>query len=71
MRNTLTSFQPSLLIEILHDTKSSSQKSNCEDLLKDLGYNKYFIDDDGNLSKNEINADRMNYFFTTQPFAHA
>jgi FkbM family methyltransferase len=70
MKNTLTTFHPSLLIEIFDNNKSLTQKSNCDDLLKDLGYNKYFIDDNGILSKNEINVNRMNYIFTTQTFAN-
>ena len=67
MKDTLTTFYPTLLIEILNDDKQLNQNKKCEELLKTLGYNKYFIDDYGSLSENEVNIDRMNYVFTTQP----
>jgi FkbM family methyltransferase len=70
MRDTLSTFSPSLLIEILNEDKSSTNMSNCDDLLKGLGYMKYFIDNDGGLSKNEINADRMNYIYTKKTVAN-
>lgn len=65
MKNTLRTYHPSLLIEILNDNKSLTHQLKCEDLLKGFGYNKYFIDDDGNLSENETNVERMNYIYTT------
>jgi len=51
-------FKPPILIEIL---KNQDEKS--EDFLLSLGYEKFFIDDTGNLSKTESNPDRRNYLF--------
>jgi len=70
MKETLATFHPTLLIEILDGNESINQISKCDTLLKEFGYNKYFIDDNGNLSKNEVNDNRMNYIFTTQPFTN-
>ena len=70
MKNTLTAFQPSILIEILDGNDSDSQNLKCYEFLLDLGYNKYFIDDHGNLSEKEVNPSRMNYVFTTKRFAN-
>jgi len=64
MKNILKTFYPSLLIEILDGEESLSQNEKCHTFLKNLGYNKYFIDDNGNLSENEVNINRMNYIFT-------
>lgn len=66
MRKTLSTFHPSLLIELLDDNNSSNNKEQCEYFLKEFGYQKYYIDDIGNLSKNEANPNRKNYFFTTK-----
>ena len=71
MRNTLTKFRPTLLIEILKSTKSANHKSNCEQLLTSLGYHKYYIDDAGRLSKNEVNTNRMNYVYSTKIVANS
>jgi len=70
MKNTLKSFHPSLLVEILDGNESFNQNSTCENLLKEFGYRKYYIDDYGNLSENEKNVTRMNYIFTTKTFAN-
>lgn len=69
MKSTLIRYHPTLLIEILNTDKSVT-KSNCDQLLTDMGYNKYFIDDDGILSENEVNANRMNYIYSTKTFAN-
>lgn len=70
MRNTLTKFHPTLLIEILNTYKSVTNKSECDQLLTVLGYKKYFIDDYGILSKNEVNVNRMNYIYSTKTIAN-
>jgi FkbM family methyltransferase len=66
MKNTLATFYPTLLIEILNHNVSSGQDSNCDSLLNDLGYKKYFIDDNGKLSENNVNLNRRNYIYTKQ-----
>jgi FkbM family methyltransferase len=68
MKYTLTTFQPTLLIEMLDSNKSCGQNLNCDNLLKGIGYSKYFIDNDGGLSINNVNNKRMNYLFTTKIF---
>lgn len=70
MRNTLARFHPTLLIEILNNDKSPTNKSNCDQLLTDMGYNKYFIDDSGNICKDEVNTNRMNYIYSTKTFVN-
>jgi FkbM family methyltransferase len=69
MKHTLTTLHPTILIEILDGNDSENQNLKCNEFLTDLGYKKYFIDDHGKLSENEINPNRMNYVFTTQSFA--
>lgn len=66
MKSTLTRYHPTLLIEILNTDKSFTNESICHQLLTDMGYNKYFIDDDGIISENKVNANRMNYIYSTK-----
>jgi len=66
MRSTLETYHPTLLIEILDQGGSTNQDNKCDNLLKELGYKKYFIDDEGGLSEREVNRNRMNYIFTTK-----
>ncbi|MFC0876307.1 FkbM family methyltransferase [Saccharicrinis sp. FJH2] len=67
MKNTLSKFKPSLLIEILKDNESA-QNENSHSLLKELGYRKYYIDDNGNISEHETNPERRNYIFKPEHF---
>lgn len=58
MLETLKKFKPAILIEILNNQDQASEK-----LLKELGYEKFFIDDHGNLSQTNNNSNRRNYLF--------
>lgn len=65
MQQTLTVFQPTLLIEIFNDGPTDTNSLQCENFLKALDYKKYFIGDDGSLSATQVNKSRTNYIFTT------
>ena len=58
MLETLKKIKPAILIEILNNQDQASEK-----LLKELGYEKFFIDDHGNLSQTNNNSNRRNYLF--------
>jgi FkbM family methyltransferase len=65
MKKILTTFYPKLLIEIL-ENETSTQSNNEHKIvtyLKSIGYEKYFIDDNGTLSSVEKNKERMNFAF--------
>ncbi len=64
MKNILTVHSPTLLIEILEDYQQPNNSEKIHTFLSKLGYQKYFIDNEGNLSKTEINPERKNYIFT-------
>ena len=64
MRATLIRYKPTILIEILNEEEPNTNTRKIHTLLNDLNYSKYFIDDNGNLSKSEINSNRFNYIFT-------
>lgn len=70
MRATLIRYKPTILIEILNEEEPNTNTRKIHTLLNDLNYSKYFIDDNGNLSKSEINSNRFNYIFTTKTFAN-
>lgn len=63
MRETLTKYKPTLLIEIFTDTNSDNNEK-INDFLESVGYKKWFIDDVGNLSETPVNSKRDNYIFT-------
>lgn len=63
MKETLTTFKPALLIEILDAGQKDINNVNCENFLKALGYTKYFIGDDGSFSATQVNKHRTNYLF--------
>jgi FkbM family methyltransferase len=65
MQNILTTYYPSLLIEILDNNELSDNSARINAYLEKLGYRKYFIDNHGNLSDIEVNTERRNYIFTT------
>jgi hypothetical protein len=67
MKKTLVSYKPAILIEILAENSSDTNRKNIHDFLHSLGYSKYFIDDLGKLSKTESNPNRFNYIFVVQP----
>jgi hypothetical protein len=65
MKKILTTFYPKLLIEIL-ENETSTQSNNEHKIvtyLKSIGYEKYFIDDNGTLSSVEKYKERMNFAF--------
>ena len=66
----LIRYKPTILIEILNEEEPNTNTRKIHTLLNDLNYSKYFIDDNGNLSKSEINSNRFNYIFTTKTFAN-
>ncbi|MCF6279959.1 MAG: FkbM family methyltransferase [Flavobacteriaceae bacterium] len=65
MKKTLVKYSPKLLIEILDESNPSLQnnKEHIIFFLKKIGYNLYFIDDDGELSVSIKNDNRMNFAF--------
>ena len=60
MIKTLKSFYPKLLVEILDDTKD---KESLVKLLDDIGYKKFFIKNNGEISEKETNPNRKNFVF--------
>jgi FkbM family methyltransferase len=63
MAETIRNFQPVLMLELLHHQDTSGKVVLCEHLLKDWGYTKWFIDDDGNCSDKPTNPNRYNFMF--------
>ena len=63
MRKTLELFSPMILIEIFDEGSINSNHHNAHDYLTRIGYSKYFIDDFGNLSSENTNPNRKNYFY--------
>lgn len=70
MKETLVTFKPVLLVEILKAGQSDTNNVNCENFLQSLGYKKYFIGNDGDLSTTEVNIQRTNYIFSTENLNH-
>lgn len=66
MENTLKTYAPDILIEILDDSKAPQNENQVEDYLLGLDYKKYFITNNGTLSKSEENSARRNYLFSTR-----
>lgn len=69
MQNMLIKHRPTIIIEILEDNESLAAKNGnskkINSYLEDLGYNKYFIGNHGDISKKETHPKRKNYLFTT------
>lgn len=63
MLETLKKDQPDILIEILDDAEDLSNSDRVHELLKSLGYNKYYINDDGKISSLPTCSHRKNYLF--------
>ncbi|MGB1646582.1 MAG: FkbM family methyltransferase [Crocinitomicaceae bacterium] len=63
MKKTLELFSPMILIEIFDEGSINSNHHNAHDYLTRIGYSKYFIDDFGNLSSENTNPNRKNYFY--------
>lgn len=61
MKHVLETLHPVLLIEILDETTTNSVE--ILSLLDHYGYVKYYISDDGELSKTATNLQRKNYLF--------
>lgn len=63
MQNTLLKYKPTILIEILVENKSIDNKEFIHEFLVDLGYHKYFINDNGSISNKESNSMRRNFIY--------
>lgn len=63
MKKTLELFSPMILIEIFDEGSINSNHHNAHDYLTRIGYSKYYIDDFGNLSSENTNPNRKNYFY--------
>lgn len=63
MRNTLLKYKPTILIEILEENNSADNNEYVHRFLVDLGYHKYFINDDGSISSKESNSIRRNFIY--------
>jgi FkbM family methyltransferase len=63
MAETIRKFQPVLMLELLHHQDTNGTVVLCERLLKDWGYTKWFIDDDGRCSDIQTNPNRHNFIF--------
>lgn len=63
MKKTLELFSPMILIEIFDEGSINSNHHNAHDYLTRIGYSKYYIDDFGNLSNENTNPNRKNYFY--------
>ncbi len=63
MRNTLSAHRPAIIIEILDSQTGSANATRIHALLHDMGYQKYFISDRGELCEHEACAGRHNYVF--------
>ena len=68
MYNTLKKYKPALLIEVLEDKDIAGNEQNIHQYLADLGYKKYYIDDQGNISETEENPQRRNFLFSAVNF---
>ncbi|WP_460189160.1 FkbM family methyltransferase [Urechidicola sp. KH5] len=64
MIETLNRFKPTLLIEILNDEFYKDNNDSIENFLSNLGYSKFFIDDEGDVSKKQKELKRENYIFS-------
>ena len=63
MKQTLQQYNPIILIEVL-DSKSENEVSNKpHELLCEMGYKRFFIDDNGNLLSYSQNQERKNYLY--------
>ena len=63
MKQTLQQNSPIILIEVL-DSKSENDVSNKpHELLCEIGYKRFFIDDNGNLLSDSQNQERKNYLY--------
>ena len=63
LENTLKKHQPKILIEILADIVMQGAEEKVHEFLLKLGYKKYFISDDGELSETPTCLHRKNYLF--------
>ena len=63
MKKTLELFSPMILIEIFDEGSINSNHHNDHDYLTRIGYSKYYNDDFGNLSSENTNQNRKNYFY--------
>lgn len=64
MLKTLQKYHPTILIEVLEDSNTSKNNENVFSFLADLGYQKHFISDEGELCDFPTNIERKNYLFS-------
>ena len=63
MKKTLQSYDPIILIEVLDSNSKNDTSNKPHELLCELGYKRFFIDDNGNLSSDPCNQGRKNYVY--------
>ena len=63
MKKTLATYSPKILIEIFDTDEVKMENQNTHNFLIEMGYAKHFIDDEGNLSDQNMNPIRKNYFY--------
>ena len=63
MKKSLIKFSPSILIEIL-DINGKENMNAIESFLNKFGYEKFYINNEGFVSKKETNSNRFNYIFS-------
>ena len=63
MKRTLQQYSPIILIEVLDSRSENDLTNNPHELLCKLGYKRFFIDDNGNLSSDSYNENRKNYIY--------
>jgi FkbM family methyltransferase len=63
MKKTLQRYDPIILIEVLDSKSENDLINNPHELLCELGYKRFFIDDNGNLSSDPCNKGRKNYVY--------
>lgn len=63
MQNSLTTFRPVIIIEILDYTSHTCNATRIHNFFYGLGYKKFFIDNSGNLIEHQSCSQRKNYVF--------
>lgn len=69
MQNTLITYSPSIIIEILTE-KGLENSKKIHAFFERFEYKKYFIDDNGKLLSHKTNHNRLNYIFTKRTFTN-
>ena len=63
MKKTLQQYSPIILIEVLNSKSENDLTNNPHELLCEMGYKRFFIDDNGKLSSHPYNRGRKNYVY--------